>query len=186
MKKYTFVFLAFIAFSLPIISQQKKKVVQSEIDRLADKYKKDSIITIYSGSDELECEVSVYYNSDNKAERIAISGSNTDVNLVVEILSNIVAQKIKSGYKPCQSLHSFESLKDDIVNNLDVFGTKKEFAKDVYEKEVKYKFRKNNMIFEVCVYKLEFTFNNSFSYNFIISTIDNKRVGGHKASKLDI
>ncbi|MEI8203363.1 MAG: hypothetical protein WCH34_10155 [Bacteroidota bacterium] len=189
MKKYTFIFLAFIAFSMPIISQQKKKVVKSEIDRLADKYKKESIITIYSGSDVLECNVSVNYNSDNKPEEIAISGSNKDIKLIAEILSNIVAQKIKSGYKPCQTLESFYSLKDEIVNNLGDFGTKQKIAENVFEKKVKYKFQKMNMIFEIYVSILEFGYfdsNPNKSYYFGISTIDNRRVGGHKASKLDI
>ncbi|MDD4993320.1 MAG: hypothetical protein PHR83_13930 [Paludibacter sp.] len=179
MKKFTFIILAFIAFSMPIISQQKKKVVKPEIDRLADKYKNDSLITIYSAGNELNCTVSVCYNSDNKPVEVIMYGNNKSKYLIAEVLANLVIQKIKSGYKPCDFESSLAIDKSYIINNLIDSSNKIDLIK------VCYKFTKGKMIFkieggnEICGPDYNF-------YWFNISTIDNGRVGGHKATKLDI
>lgn len=177
MKKQLF-FLALIIFFLPSFSQQKKNV-KPEIDRLAEKYKNDSVITIFSSGVEFECEVNVNYNSDNKPEKVSIIGHDNNKDNITELLANLIAQKMKQGYKPSDIDSSLAFDKSNISVSIPSLTNG-----DSTEKT--YKYYKGNLIFEVKVVSFKVLYKNDYIYIFSISTIDNNRVGGHKATELDI
>lgn len=162
------------------VNQTKESTTPSklEIDRLAEKYKDNSSVTLYTSYGELIGNVTIEHNPDNKPQAIKIDGNSTDMKAVDEFIKSIIAQKKQQGYK----------LENEIQQYRKAEGTFTATDK---------LYRKGNMYFIVKSSQLEKReieisrtgeiggYVNKLSYDFYIETGDNSRKGGKKATKFD-
>ena len=173
--------------TLPSSGGNKKTLMssKSEIDRLADKYKETPSITLYTSHGDLDGNVSIEYNPDNKPQSIQITGRSLNKEAIMEFISNMIKQKYQQGYRVSDGKSG-----DDVTTILFFFSLGN--YEDVRT------FKKGNMYFIVkggCCEKQNVTYkrgDKTISYEkisdyywFSIETGDNSRKGGKKATKLD-
>lgn len=158
-----------------------------EIDKLADKYKDASDITLFTSHGDLSGYVSIGTNIDDKPESVEISGNSTNMDAVAEFISMVIAQKERQGYEVADGNYftNAENVRVDLEHNL----------------ELNFLFKKRNMYFIVKSWQtttnndqyhnlgngLGFTSYNpsTITYYFSIGTGDNSRKGGNKATKFE-
>jgi hypothetical protein len=207
--KYLLFILAFTSVSSMINAQTKKtktnKTTKPEIDRLAEKYKDNPAITIYTSYANLIGNITINYNIDNKPESIDMDIKSDSRNAVEEFVENIVSQKLKQGYKiPIDGKLDSGSELLNYFRSIDLEqGETFDFI-----------LRKGNLIFKISggrdrklstfqsktmenlseavkeLYINELISSHSMteldnSYSIYITTIDYSRKGGKKATKLD-
>lgn len=176
MKKIIFIFLVItqtnILFSQTNSKAQTKPAVKPEIDKLAEKYKDMDVVTLFTSQGELNGEVEIKNNPDNKPQAVKISGQSENNDAVAEFLSEIIGQKIKQGYKHADGYNE---------------PTDARWIKETMlsmEDGANFTLKKGNMYF-ICKggFVMKYTVNNE--YWFSIETGDNSRKGGAKATKFD-
>lgn len=159
-----------IAFSQTNTKVNTKPASQPEIDKLAAKYKDLPVITLFTSHGDLNGDVEIKNNPDDKPQAVRISGQSTDDDAVAEFLSDIISQKVKQGYKTADGNNEPSDarwIKETMLS---------------MEDGVNFTFKKGNMYF-LC--KGGYKYNESSKYWFSIETGDNSRKGGAKATKFD-
>lgn len=172
MKNIIFIFLVTTLTNLTFGQTNTKTTSQPEIDKLAAKYKDIEVITLFTSHGDLNGDVEIKNNPDNKAQAVKISGQSTNSDAVAEFLSEIIAQKIKQGYKT-----------SDGNNELSDANWIKETML-VMEDGVNFTLKKGKMYF-ICKGGYVMKYNTNSEYWFSIETGDNSRKGGTKATKFD-
>lgn len=197
--KTIFILIATL-MQISIASAQKKPAppvkktttpTKPEIDKLADKYKDASDITLFTSHGDLTGYVSINTNVDDKPESVEISGNSTNMDAVAEFISMVIAQKERQGYEVADGNYftNAENVRINLEHNL----------------EINFLFKKRNMYFIVKGWQQTFnndkfqsigkdntgkdigftTYDRTTVYYFSIETGDNSRKGGKKATKFE-
>lgn len=167
-------------------SNKKTKTVKSEIDRLAEKYKDSSTVTIYTAYNEIKGDIKINLNVDKKPESIEMHINTKDKNSAVDFIKTIISQKVKDGYS---------------IYNINPESIGYGYWKDNIDKCLGYDYpgftiilKKANLMFKVNGYENEYyvekqTLNlirsGQPTYILTLETVDYSRKGGKKASKFD-
>jgi len=77
----------------------KAKPYKSEIDKLAEKYSNSSKLLLNTSYGELEVESEIDFDANNKPQSVRISGRSNNMEAIVDLLTNEIAEKQKLGYK---------------------------------------------------------------------------------------
>ena len=130
-----FIPLLFVSISISMYGQNSKSKIpiktvttKAEIDRLAEKYKNNSSVTLYTSHGELDGAVEIENNPDDKPQLIRITGMSENKAAIEEFLAEIISQKKKQGYK----ITGNNGMPDDmfsIGNDWDDYNNTKTFKK---------------------------------------------------------
>ena len=181
--------LLFVSLTISIYGQNTKSKVptktvttKAEIDRLAEKYKNNSSVTLYTSHGELDGAVEIENNPDDKPQLIRITGMSENKAAIEEFLAEIISQKKKQGYK----ITGNNGMPDDmfsIGNDWDDYNNTKTFKKGTM-----YFIAKGGFASDVdcSIYdEMRRLSLHRSCYHFSIETGDNSRKGGKNATKFD-
>jgi len=147
-----------------------------EIDKLAEKYKDTTYITLYTSYDELTGFVKINNNPDKKPQEVIISGHSTNKNAVEEFISDVISKKKKQGYADTEN--SFVSLGPMTMSDIEPYVDSPDGFNCIL--------KKGNMYFIANVKAYDdFGENRERMYTFSIETGDNSRKGGKNATNFD-
>ncbi len=175
--------MAVITITTFVNAQNKKqaptKTTKAEIDRLFDKYKDKESITLFTEFGELNGNVNINYNSDEKPQSITILISTVNREAAAKFIEGLIQQKLNSGYTdPNERSSSSEFF--FIEHNLDI-------SESFEDMRYKYCFLKGNMYTKIITKCLncESYSSGQKSYEILVETGDKSRFGGEKATKFD-
>lgn len=190
MKNYTTItILLIIIFSTTLLNAQTKKTnttasqkpAKPEIDKLYEKYKDSDNITLYTPHGDINGNVQIEFNNNEKPVSVTINGNSTNKAAIAEFISNTIKMKLKQGYKATKTPFFWGSLPyTEIVEQCLGWGFKEENSFQLL-------MRKGNMYFRVdagCCAKDSKGYMGD-GYTWEIVTGDSKRQGGDKATNFE-
>ncbi|MEJ7820937.1 MAG: hypothetical protein WKF85_01375 [Chitinophagaceae bacterium] len=111
--KYFLMSLTLMIISITGFSQQKLKrtpqtpmKITSDLDRLFQKYKNTSAVTLQYGGESFEANIKIEYNANDSPSAVIMYGRCTSRNHVYGLIDNLVKQKEKSGYRYVSAFNS--------------------------------------------------------------------------------
>lgn len=167
----------------------KKPQTKSQIDNLYEKYKDTKTITLYTPIENLEGDVNIELNDNNKPISISISGETNSEDALNEFLRNAIIMKKKQGYKI--KAGSLEALFVAVQQGFPSNRLNPPLYIPKYDEVSSSIFlmTNNNMYFKIemtnCFNKHEAELNLDNCYSWSIETGDTKRQGGKNATKFE-
>lgn len=181
--KYLITLSAIFFFHFNLISQVKKSSNKSdkpEIDQLYEKYKGQEAIILYTPYGEINGEVTIKLNPDNKPEAIRINITTENEDAAAKFIYDLIKQKLKAKYKDPSAQYRMSWEFESIKHNLETPNQFKEMREN-------YLFEKGKMYTKIIVRCSNCEYGDSGDKIFYveIETGDKSRAGGKKASAFE-
>ncbi|MCD6013854.1 MAG: hypothetical protein K0Q79_3716 [Flavipsychrobacter sp.] len=191
--KKLFILLVLIFVSVISHAQSKvpaKTASTSEIDNLYKKYKDSKTVVLYTPLGDLDGNVSIEMNSNEKPVSVSISGETSSLDALVEFLYNTMLMKKKQGYRPTKNTFTNDIEKISIeatTNNENEFTSKTEMVRGISGYAGYYGNNSTTCVFLMkkgsLYFKMEVYSGNTYSWS--IETGDTKRQGGKGATDFE-